>query len=207
MSASASYFLSAVATKATAVQPARTTSARMNSQRRRSARRYSPAWLSCSSLKVVAQSVGCRIESRPEAGLPQIIPTAIPPHSTKVGGDPVERGSQCAYRGNGARTPFGIGGPAVKVDNQVVTHRLEDEHPSVRPSDTRDVRETCPSHSDAVDSRPPRRRSGRLLAPMAIVLTASTIVGIASFEIYLRTGGDSPEPANRSRRSRARPRR
>ena len=31
------YFLSAVATKATAVQPARTTSARMNSQRRRSA--------------------------------------------------------------------------------------------------------------------------------------------------------------------------
>ena len=31
---------------------------------------------------------------------------------------------------------------------------------------------------------------------MAIVLTALTIVGIASFEIYLRTGGDSPEPAN-----------
>ena len=85
----------------------------------------------------------------------------------------------------------------VKVDNRDVTHRLEDEHPSVRPSDTRDVHENVgPRHSDAVDSRPPRRRSGRLLAAMAIVLTALTIVGIASFEIYLRTGGDSPEPAN-----------
>lgn len=126
----------------------------------------------------------------------------------KSGRPPSKRGfSEPARRSDGdagvrapasARLTFASGEPAAKVDNRAVTNRLEEEHPSVRPSDARNPgEEVGPADSRSADAVPPRRHPRRFPAAVVIVVVvALLIVAIAGFEIYLRTGGDSPEPAD-----------
>jgi uncharacterized SAM-binding protein YcdF (DUF218 family) len=56
--------------------------------------------------------------------------------------------------------------------------------------------EVGPDGSEAVEGGPPRRDSRRFGGAIAVGVVALAIVALVGFELYLRTGAGSPEPAD-----------
>ena len=80
-------------------------------------------------------------------------------------------------------------GGSQRADNRVVTPRVDEELTAVRPQGGRD------GEADVTGQRPRPSRI-RLRTAAALAIVALAIVAVAGFEIYLRTGGDRPEPAD-----------